>query len=125
MPTGPFYDPALVDSALEAARRAGAVARRGLYAYLLGPSYETRAEYRMLRRCGADAVGMSTVPEVVAGRRMGLAVAAFSIVTNVARPDAPDHTDAEEVCRLAGNAADGVWAMLESLVDHSAKGPVS
>jgi purine-nucleoside phosphorylase len=124
-PTRPYYDPGLVDSALEAARRAGAVARRGLYAYLLGPSYETRAEYRMLRRCAADAVGMSTVPEVVAGRRMGLAVAAFSIVTNVARPDAPDHTDAEEVCRLAGNAADGVWAILQSLVDHSAEGAIS
>ncbi len=116
-PVGSWYSPALVDLALAATRRAGAVARQGVYAYLLGPSYETRSEYRMLRCFGADAVGMSTVPEVVAGRKLGLDVAAVSVVTNVARPDAPDLTDAEEVCRLAGDAADGVWAILEAIVN--------
>jgi len=118
---GSWYSPVLVDRALDATRRVGAVARQGVYAYLLGPSYETRSEYRMLRCYGADAVGMSTVPEVVAGRKMGLDVAAVSVVTNVARPDAPDHTDAEEVCRLAGDAAEGVWAILEALVQATAE----
>lgn len=111
-----YYSAALGERALVAARRAGAIARRGVYAFLSGPSYETRAEYRMLRRIEADVVGMSTVPEIVAAARMGLDVVACSVVTNVARPDAPEHTDAEDVCRLAADAADGVWAILRELV---------
>ena len=75
---GRWYEPALVERALSATRAAGTPARQGVYAYLLGPSYETRAEYRMLRVLGADAVGMSTVPEVVAGQLLGLDVAAVS-----------------------------------------------
>jgi purine-nucleoside phosphorylase len=110
-----YYKPALGERALVAARRAGAIARRGAYAFLSGPSYETRAEYRMLRRIEADVVGMSTVPEIVAAARMGLDVVACSVVTNVARPDAPEHTDAEDVCRLAADAADGVWAIIQEL----------
>ena len=109
----PCYDPEIVSDALEAARSAGAIARAGVYAHLMGPSYETRAEYRMLRTFGADVVGMSTVPEVIAARRLGLRVAAVSVVTNVARPDAPACTDAEDVCRAAAAAAEGVWAILE------------
>lgn len=122
---GSLYDAALVDVALQATRGAGVTARAGVYAYLLGPSYETRAEYRMLRRLGADAVGMSTVPEVVAARRMGLAVSAVSVVTNVARPDALEATDAEEVCRVAATATEGVWAILRSLAKRSAAGAAS
>jgi purine-nucleoside phosphorylase len=122
---GSWYDAALVELALRATSGAGVAARAGVYAYLLGPSYETRAEYRMLRRLGADAVGMSTVPEVVAARRMGLSVSAVSVVTNVARPDALDPTDAEEVCRVAGGAAEGVWAILESIAGRLAGGAAS
>jgi purine-nucleoside phosphorylase len=110
-----YYDRGLADRALAATRRVGAIARPGVYALLSGPSYETRSEYRMLRRFEADVVGMSTVPEVVAARRMGLELVVCSVVTNVARPDAPEHTDAEDVCRLAADAADGVWAILEEL----------
>lgn len=113
--SGTPYDPALVEIALGAAREAGAVARRGVYAFLSGPSYETRAEYRMLRRFGADVVGMSTVPEVIEAHRLGLRVLAVSVVTNVARPDAPAVTDAEEVCQAAGGAAEGVWAILRAV----------
>lgn len=105
----------LGERAFAAARRAGVIARQGVYAFLSGPSYETRAEYRMLRRIEADVVGMSTVPEIVAAARMGLDVVACSVVTNVARPDAPEHTDAEDVCRLAADAADGVWAIVREL----------
>lgn len=112
---GECYDPQLVTLSLAAARRAGALARVGTYACLLGPSYETRAEYRMLRRLGADAVGMSTLPEVRAARSLGLEVVAVSVVTNVARPDALEHTDAAEVCRLAATAAEGIWAIVRAL----------
>jgi purine-nucleoside phosphorylase len=116
----PLYDPGLVDLALAAARRAGVRARPGVYARLLGPTYETRAEYRMLLRLGADVAGMSTVPEARAARRLGIAVVAISVVTNVATPDAPEETDAEDVCRLAARGTDGVWAVLEAL---AARGP--
>ena len=117
-PANRWYRPAVVERVLAATRAAGAPARQGVYAYLLGPSYETRAEYRMLRAIGADAVGMSTVPEVVAGNLLGLDVAAVSVVTNVARPDAPGLTDAAEVIRLAAGAAEGVWAILGALVER-------
>jgi len=118
---GPAYDPALVEIALEATRQAGVVARRGVYALLSGPTYETRAEYRMLRAVGADVVGMSTVPEVVAGRRLGLEVTVCSVVTNVATPDAPTHTDAEDVCQMAADAAVGVAAILDALAARAAR----
>lgn len=114
----PLYHPALVDLAFQATRRAGAVARKGVYALLSGPCYETRAEYRMLRRLGADVVGMSTVPEVVAAHRLGLRVAVCSVVTNVARPDAATQTDAEDVCRMAASAISGVRAILDAVVEE-------
>ena len=109
------YDPRLVEVAIEAARAASAPARRGVYVHLTGPSYETRAEYRLLRRIGADVVGMSTVPEAVAASLLGARVLALSVVTNVARPDSPEKTDAEEVCRAAEAAAEGVFAILEAV----------
>jgi purine-nucleoside phosphorylase len=112
------YDATLADAAIVGTRRAGVVARKGVYAYVRGPSYETRAEYRMLRRFGADVVGMSTVPEAWAARALGMRVVAVSVVTNVARPDAPTETDAEEVCEMAGAAADGVWEVLRAIADH-------
>lgn len=110
------YDAQLVDCAITATRQVNAVARKGVYAYVKGPSYETRAEYRMLRRFGADVVGMSTVPEVLAARSLGLRVAGVSVVTNVARPDASSQidTDAEEVCEMAHAASDSVWAILQA-----------
>lgn len=119
-PAAARYDPDLAELALEATRRADAIARKGVYAFLSGPSYETRAEYRMLRRFGADVVGMSTVPEVVAARRMGLEVAVCSVVTNVAKPDAPTLTDAEDVCKMAADASEGVWAIVEALARRAA-----
>jgi purine-nucleoside phosphorylase len=70
--------------ALRAARRLGKTVYQGVYAGLAGPSYETPAEIRYLRIIGADLVGMSTVPEVIAARHMGLKVLAISCVTNMA-----------------------------------------
>jgi purine-nucleoside phosphorylase len=112
----PPYDGDLVERAVAATRRAGVVTRKGVYAFVRGPSYETRAEYRMLRRFQADVVGMSTVPEVVAARASGMRVVGVSVVTNVARPDAPARTDAEDVCRMASGSAAGVGAILEAML---------
>jgi len=114
-----YYDEAHSHAAVTAAGRAGALCRRGVYAYVLGPSYETRSEYRMLRRFGVDVVGMSTVPEVVVARHRGMQVVAASVVTNIARPDRAvddDVTDGEEVCRAAATAADGIWAIIRQLL---------
>lgn len=78
------YDARLRAHARAVAREAGVVLEEGVYAGLLGPSYETPAEIRMLERLGADAVGMSTVPEVLAARARGLRCLGFSSITNPA-----------------------------------------
>ena len=92
------YDPDLQSMARAAARAAGRTLREGLYAAMLGPSYETPAEIRMLRTLGADAVGMSTVPEVIALRQLGVRVGAMSCITNLAAGisgQALDHSEVE------------------------------
>ncbi len=78
------YDPALRALAREVARQEKIVLEEGVYAALLGPSYETPAEIRMLQRLGTDAVGMSTVPEVIVARARGIRCLGFSSITNVA-----------------------------------------
>ena len=109
------YSQPLVDLAVAAAARKGFRCRSGVYVYVSGPTYETRAEYRMFRRIGGDVVGMSTVPEALRAAALGLEVTAASVVTNVAKPDAPSITDAHDVCEAATNAAEGVWAILQTL----------
>ncbi|PRD43312.1 purine-nucleoside phosphorylase [Phyllobacterium phragmitis] len=76
------YDAGLKDAFEAAARKAGEALPRGVYMWFSGPSFETPAEIRMARVLGADAVGMSTVPEVILGRFLGLRIAACSVITN-------------------------------------------
>jgi purine-nucleoside phosphorylase len=78
------YDREYQEAAISEARAMGLELKRGIYAALSGPSYETPAEIRMLRLLGADAVGMSTVPEAIVARQMGLRVLGFSCITNMA-----------------------------------------
>jgi purine-nucleoside phosphorylase len=78
------YDPALRATAHQVAQRSGLVLREGVYVWNLGPQFETAAEIRMFQRLGADAVGMSTVPETILARRLGMKVLAFSLLTNMA-----------------------------------------
>ena len=78
------YDPQLRALARSCAREAGIEPREGVYCWMTGPSFETPAEIRMARALGADAVGMSTVPEVICARHMGLKVIAASCMTNMA-----------------------------------------
>ena len=100
------YDPHLADVARAVAREQGVVLREGVYAGLLGPQYETAAEVRMLGILGADAVGMSTVPEVIVARAIGMRVLGFSCVTNLGTglSTAPlSHADVlETTARAAG-----------------------
>ena len=77
------FDPDWIDFAQKTAREQGFELKRGVYAGVLGPAYETPAEVRMLRSLGADAVGMSTVLEVLAARHMGLRVLGISCISNL------------------------------------------
>ncbi|HYY78186.1 MAG TPA: purine-nucleoside phosphorylase [Actinomycetes bacterium] len=94
------YDPELLAAALAAAGAAGVPQRQGVYLAAPGPTYETPAEIAMFRAFGADAVGMSTVPEVIAARADGLRVAAISAITNVHRPGG-SVTSHQEVLQVA------------------------
>ncbi len=91
------YDLVLMARALTIARLHHIIAHRGVYAAVAGPNYETRAEYRLLRRLGADVVGMSTVPEAIVAAHAGIRVLGLSTVTNVSNPDALKPTDGESV----------------------------
>ncbi len=101
------YDPGMRAHLRAAGRDAGLELREGVYVGLSGPSYETPAEIRMFRTLGADAVGMSTVNEVIAARHMGLRVAGISCITNIAAglSDALlDHAEVKETAALAREA---------------------
>ena len=115
------YDPALRVLARDAASAASLDLKQGVYAGLLGPSYETPAEIRMLRAMGADAVGMSTVLEVIALRQWGVRTAAVSAITNHAAglsSENLDHKDVEAVAaRMRSVFVDFLmrWATLAAL----------
>jgi purine-nucleoside phosphorylase len=114
-----LYDRELAAAAVCSARQHGFSLQRGVYVAVTGPSYETRAEYRAFRRLGADCVGMSTVPEVLTAAALGLRVLGLSTVTNVACPDAPKITSAEEVVEVAQVARPRVRAILSDLVSST------
>lgn len=106
------YTPVLAQMAREAAKEAGIDLREGVYAFMPGPCFETPAEIRMLRRLGADAVGMSTVPEVIAAAHCGLQVLGISCVTNMAAGILNQPLSHEEVVETA----DSVRETFETLV---------
>jgi len=99
------YDPQLIERALEIARREDFAAHKAVFVGVLGPNLETRAEYRFLRLIGADAVGMSTVPEVITAVHCGLRVLGCSIVTDLCFPNALDPVDIGRIIAVA-NAAE-------------------
>ena len=110
------YDAELRSQLKSASERVGVAAKSGVYACLPGPSFETRAEVRMLERLGADAVGMSTVPEVIVARAIGMRAAGMSCIANAASgvTDAPVlHTDVLEV---TARAARGFQALVREFV---------
>jgi purine-nucleoside phosphorylase len=110
------YDPALRALAREAALRRKIPLAEGVYAGLLGPSYETPAEIRMLERLGADAVGMSTVLEVIAARAAGIRCLGFSAITNPAAGVTPHKLHHLEVMEVAYRIAGELAALIEGVV---------
>jgi len=110
------YDRDLQALALEVAMQRGVTLRRGVYAAVLGPNLETRAEYRMLRSLGADVVGMSTVPEVIAARHMDMRVLAISIITDQCLPDALEPVDVPAIIATARAAEPTLTAVITDVV---------
>jgi purine-nucleoside phosphorylase len=95
------YDPRLISLAEEIALSEGIALRKGVYLSLAGPNLETGAEYRMLRILGADVVGMSTVPEVIAARHMGMRILGLSVITDMGLPDAMKPVSLDDVIGAA------------------------
>jgi purine-nucleoside phosphorylase len=107
--------------ALAAAERLGKVLYQGIYAAVLGPNYETPAEIRYLRTIGADLVGMSTVPEVIAARHMGIKVLAISCVTNMAAGILDRVINHEEVLETGERVKGDFTALLREMLSAIAK----
>ena len=117
------YDRQLGRLAEEACAAVGIRCHRGVYLALSGPSYETPAEIRMARVLGADAVGMSTVPEVIAARHAGLRVAALSCISNLAAGVSPHKLDHAEVLATGARVAAALVQVLARVVTAAAAHP--
>jgi purine-nucleoside phosphorylase len=110
------WDAELRAKARAAAQRAGVNLCEGVYLMLSGPAYETRAELRMLRSLGADAVGMSTVHELLVARHHGARVLGFSLITNKATPDMEGEVDHDEVLAMGPIGAARLVSVLRELL---------
>jgi xanthosine phosphorylase len=116
------YDPALQAILAAAAGDVGVTLHRGVYAACLGPSFETPAEVRALGRLGADAVGMSTVPEVILARHCGLRVAAISVLTNEAAGLGGEQLSHAQTLEAAARAAGDMRRLLTRFLERLAAG---
>ena len=111
------YSNALIALALEQALASGVALQRGVYLACTGPCLETRAEYRMMRFMGADAVGMSTVPEVIAAVHAGLKVLGFSAITDACLPDALEPVDIERIIATANRVEPKLSAIVMRCIE--------
>lgn len=109
---GQAYDRRLTSALVAAAEQAGERVTPGVYAAVLGPSYETPAEVEFLRRIGADAVGMSTVPEVIAANALGMKVCGLSLITNTAGGSSDSHG---QVLKAGTDNAERIASVLQKL----------
>ncbi len=110
------YTPALRETAKKAAAKCGMTLREGVYIACTGPSYETPAEIRAFRLLGADAVGMSTVPEVIAASHCGLPVLAISLITNMAAGVLDQPLSGEEVIEIGNKKSDELQTLVKEIV---------
>jgi purine-nucleoside phosphorylase len=116
------YSATYRDVAKEEAKRMGITLHEGVYAALLGPNYETPAEIRYLRTIGADLVGMSTVPETLVARHMGMGVLAISCVTNMAAGILNQPINHEEVMETGQRVREMFEALLRAVIPRMAVG---
>ncbi len=112
------YDPALIRQAVKIAAEEGISLQRGVYIAVTGPCYETPAEYRFFRNIGADAVGMSTTPEVIVARHSNIPVFGMSVITDVAHATDDDDyvTDGEAIVKAADAAADKMTVIFKRMI---------
>ncbi|MPR36759.1 purine-nucleoside phosphorylase [Salmonirosea aquatica] len=110
------YDPALVAMALGIAREQEIKAHAGVYVSVPGPHLETRAEYRLLRMLGADAVGMSTVPEIIAARQMNLRCFGLSVITDLGIPETLEKTDIAKIIQAAEAAEPNMTLLIREMI---------
>ena len=114
------YDPALIRKAQKIAAQEHISLQRGVYVAVTGPCYETPAEYRYFRSIGADAVGMSTTPEVIVARHSSIPVFGMSVITDVAHATDDDDyvTDGEAIVKAADAAADKMTVIFKRLIEQ-------
>ena len=112
------YDPALIRMAEGIAAKKGIRLQKGVYVATTGPCYETPAEYRYFHAIGADAVGMSTTPEVIVARHSNIPVFGLSVITDVARATDDDDyvTDGEAIVKAANAAADKMTTLIKEML---------
>lgn len=112
------YDVNLRNQAIEIARNNNINLQKGVYAAVVGPQLETKAEYRMLKIIGADAVGMSTVPEVIVANHLQLPVLAISVLTDECNPDDLKPVNIPEIIAVAGQAEPKMITLFKELIKN-------
>ena len=115
------YSKALIGLAERTALDLKIRVQRGVFVAVPGPNLETRAEYRFLRFIGADAVGMSTVPETIVANHMGMRVLGFSIITDECFPDSLQPAKVEEIIAVAGKTEPSLTAIMKGVVERIEK----
>ena len=121
MRTSDFYPKHLIHCVHSIARSHQITLHSGTYLATLGPSYETRSEYRMMRRIGADAVGMSSIPEALLAKKLGIDPVTLSIITNVANPDQRHRADHQEVLEQGKKTESNVEILIRGLIRYLGK----
>lgn len=112
------YNQEYIAKAVAIAREEGIAAHKGVYAAMTGPCLETRAEYRMLQILGADAIGMSTVPEAIVAVHEGLKTFGIGILTDVCLPDALEPVNIDEIIAVAGAAEPNLTKLIAKLIER-------
>lgn len=110
------YDLQMNAKLQEIAKANGITLHQGTYASVVGPQLETRAEYRYLKTIGADAVGMSTVPEIIVANHLSLPVSALSVLTDECDPDNLKRVDIDEIIAMAGKAEPAMILLIKELI---------
>ncbi len=110
------YDPELIALTERTALELKIPLRKGVYVAVSGPNLETAAEYRLFRQFGADAVGMSTVPEVIVARQVGIKVLGISVITDMGLPDAMKPVNLKEILHIASLAEPKLTALIKEVI---------